>query len=113
MKRYVIAVALGLILVFSLSLDGTAKQRPDHIPGEMTDDHTWGGENGFGDSINPGDEGFQSSLRPWQQIINRFVLLVVPQGKTGVVKTELRVAEPANDNQRQTSTGNVQSSKGN
>ncbi len=113
MKRYVIGMALGLILVFGLSLDSAGKQRPDSFPDSITEDHTWGGENGWGDSVNPGDEGFQSSLKPWEWIVNRLILISLPDAKTGIKTTEFIVQDQSIDNDEQPGTGNIQSSKGN
>lgn len=113
MKRYAIPVALGLILVFSLSPDSGGKQRPDWFPSQVFEDHTWGGENGFGDSINPGDEGFRSGLFPWESIVNRVIFMILPDGKTGVRTTPDAVSGESVEQGTQPSVENIQSSKGN
>jgi hypothetical protein len=114
MKRYVIAVALGLIFVFGLSLNAAGKQRPEYYkdPADMSDDHTWGGENGWGDTIDPGDEGFQAGMQPWQHIVNRLIMFIVPDGKAGTRTTEIIVLDQTTQVEKQHVRDNVQSSKG-
>lgn len=55
MKRYAILAALSILLLVALNSSVSARSHPWEVidPSDFGDDHTWGGEQGWGDDINP------------------------------------------------------------